>query len=257
MQQRPGPHGDPDELEDLRFLAGYDASRYPRPSVATDVVLLSVRDGQLVTLLLRRPEPPQVGRWSLPGSFVGIKESVDDAAQRVLEHKVGLRGVFIEQLYTFGAVDRDPRTRVISVVHYALVEAARLDAAVTARADGDLCLAALTLDATGPARATGPDGTALELAFDHGEILRVAVERIRGKVAYAPIGFELLPPAFTLTDLRAVHEAILGTPRNKDSFRRTVLGQGLVVPTGQRATGVGHRPPELYRFAGRHGTEAR
>ena len=103
----------------------------------------------------------------------------------------------------------------------------------------------------GPVHALGRDGAPLPLAFDHAEILGVAIKRIRGKLDYAPIGFELLPNSFSLRDLRLVHEGILGRGLNKDSFRRRILDRGLVVPTGERAAGVGHRPPELYRFADR------
>ena len=244
--------------EDGAAPAAYDASRYPRPLVAVDVVLLTVRDGSLRALLGRRTEPPFRGRWALPGAFVGIAESVDAAAACVLTSRVGLDGVFIEQLYTFGAPDRDPRARVISVAYYALVEPSTLEAAVASSDSADLRLARLHVpwpgEAGGPVEALGPTGRPFELAFDHGTILGMAVKRIRGKLDYAPIGFELLQPAFSLRELRRVHEAVLARPLNKDSFRRRMLDRRLVVPTGRRATGVGHRPPELYRFADRPGT---
>ena len=242
---------DPRDLDELAFLASYDASAYPHPSVAVDVVLLTVADGGIRTLLLRRSRQPQQGRWALPGGFVLMEESLDHAARRVVAAKAGVEDVFIEQLYTFGEPRRDSRTRVISVVYYALVDAERLDAAVLNRADAGLALAALVcpLDREdGDLEALGADGATLPLAFDHAQILAAAVERIRGKLDYAPLGFELLPGTFTLRDLRLVHEAILGHPLNKDSFRRKMLDRGLLVATGERLAGVGHRPPELYRF---------
>lgn len=239
--------------EEPAFLAQYDASLFPRPSVAVDVVLLTVRDGGLWAILARRHEHPHRGRWALPGSFLHIDESLDAAAARVLESKVGLTGIFTEQLYTFGAPGRDPRTRVVAVAYYALVEPAKLDRAVAARKDAELRLAPLRVawpgETGGPVQALDHQDHELPLAFDHAEILGTAVKRIRGKLDYAPIGFELLSDAFSLRDLRLVHEAILGRALNKDSFRRRILERGLVVPTGQRAAGVGHRPPELYRFA--------
>jgi 8-oxo-dGTP diphosphatase len=180
-----------------------------------------------------------------------MEESLDDAARRMVAAKAGLEDVFIEQLYTFGEPGRDSRTRVISVVYYALVDAERLDATVVNRAEAGLALADLVCPADGEGRdleALGADGAALPLAFDHAQILATAVERIRGKLDYAPLGFELLPGTFTLRDLRLVHEAILGHPLNKDSFRRKMLDRGLLVATGERLAGVGHRPPELYRF---------
>jgi 8-oxo-dGTP diphosphatase len=244
--------------EERAFLAAYDASRYPRPSVAVDVVLLTVRDGNVWTVLRRRDEQPAKGRWALPGGFVGLAESLDEAAMRVLAAKVGLHDVFTEQLYTFGSPGRDPRTRVISVAYYALIEPTVLARAVEASHEAGLRLVRLVVpwrgEAGGPVSALDEQGAPLDPAFDHAEILGVAVKRIRGKLDYTPIGFELLPTAFSLRDLRLVHEAILGRAINKDSFRRRILDRGLVVATGERATDVGHRPPELYRFADRSAT---
>jgi 8-oxo-dGTP diphosphatase len=230
--------------EEIEFLAGYDASRYPRPSVAVDVVLLTVRDGALLTLLYRRVEHPELDRWSLPGGFVGIDESLEDAAVRTLEAKAGVRDVFLEQLFTFGAPDRDPRTRVVAVVYYALVPDR-----VFAMATGRVCRLHVPWqgEVGGPVEAIDDDGGPLPLAFDHREILGTAVQRIRGKLAWVPIAFELLPPTFTLLEVRRVHEAILGRPLNKDSFRKTLLASGHIEPTGDRQTGVGHRPAALYR----------
>ncbi len=245
-----------DRNDERTFLAAYDVSRYARPSVTVDVVLLTVNDGGLWTLLGRRTGHPARDRWALLGGFVGIDESLDDAADRVLREKAGLDSVFTEQLYTFGSPGRDPRTRVISVAYYALVEPGTLQRAVDARHDDRLCIARLGTSATDgadgagrPTQALDTNGAPLPLAFDHADIVATAVRRIRGKLDYAPIGFELLPPDFSLRDLRLVHEAILGRPLNKDSFRRRMLDQRLVVATGQRVAGVGHRPPELYRFA--------
>jgi 8-oxo-dGTP diphosphatase len=241
---------DRSDADEIAFLAAYDAARYPRPSVTVDVVLLTVRDDALWALLGRRRVPPARDRWALPGGFVGIDEALDAAAIRVLSEKAGLRDVFIEQLFTFGAPDRDPRTRVISVAYYALVDPERLAGAVASFASDRLSIARLEVDdVAGPATALADDGSGLTLAFDHAEIVATAVRRIRGKLDYAPIGFELLPAAFSLRDLRLVHEAILGRSLNKDSFRRKIIDRGLVVATGQRAVGVGHRPPELYAFA--------
>ena len=242
-------HGqqDPDEAQ---YLASYDAGKYPHPSLAVDVVLLTVADDGLRTLLIQRTEQPQLGRWAIPGGFVRMDESLDDAAQRVLATKVGLEDAFTEQLYTFGEPGRDPRTRVISVTYYALVAIGRLEAIAATRPELGVILAAVETDKnTGATRALDANGAPVPLAFDHDQILSAAIARIRGKLDYAPIGFELLPDTFTLLDLRRVHEAILGRPLNKDSFRRKVLDRGLVEATGRRATGLGHRPPELYCFA--------
>ena len=237
---------------DEAFLEAYDPTSYPRPSVAVDVALLTIREGSLWTIVTRRGERPWRGRWALPGVFVGLDEGLDTAAARALRTKVGLTGVFTEQLYTFGDPRRDPRTRVISVAYYALVEPTALDAPAR---HPDAFRARVRVpwpgETGGPVDIVDDDDATLPVAFDHAEILGMAVKRIRGKLDYAPIGFELLPARFSLRDLRLVHEAVLGRRLNKDSFRRRVLDRGLVVPTGERAAGVGHRPPELYRFAER------
>lgn len=227
------------------FLDSYDPDLFPHPSVAVDVALLTVKGGALGALLLERGEPPQQGRWALPGGFVALDEGLDEAARRVLEAKTGLRAVFLEQLYTFGAVDRDPRTRVITVAYYSLVAAERL---------AGLPLAELHIPWDGErpapvfARVAGEERP---LAFDHADILGTAVARIRGKLDYAPIGFQLLPEQFTLRELQEVHETVLGRPLNKNAFRRRMLASRQLTATGERERGTRFRPAELYRFAAR------
>ncbi len=239
--------------EEARFLASYDPSDYERLSVAVDVALVSAFDGGLFTLLTRRHEHPHKGGWALPGGFVRPDESLDDAAARVLREKGGLSSVFLEQLYTFGAPTRDPRTRVVSVAYYALVERRRFEG--TGNLGGDVSTPRLRVpwpgETGGRVDALDATGRALPLAFDHGEILGMAVKRLRGKLDYAPVGFELLGDTFTLLELQRVHEAVLGQRVNKDSFRRRMLGTGSLRATGRSQTGVDHRPAELYRFARR------
>jgi 8-oxo-dGTP diphosphatase len=239
--------------DEQAFLAAYDAALYAHPSVTVDVALVTVDGGCLRAILAPRDEHPHRGRWALPGSFVRMDESLDAAAARVLTTKVGLSGIFLEQLYTFGAPNRDPRTRVITVAYYALVDARRLgrqSLGSEAMPGGKL----VTLEVPwqgekgGPIRAQDDAGHPLPLAFDHAEILGLVVQRLRGKLDYAPIGFELLPQQFTLRQLQEIHETILGRTLNKDSFRRRLLASGLIVPTAKLEQDVGHRPAELYRF---------
>ena len=248
-----GAAGEAPLTDEARFLAAYDAEEYERLSVAVDVVLVSAFEGDLSTLLIRRREHPHRDRWSLPGGFVRTDESLDAAAARVLSQKAGLGGVFLEQLYTFGDPGRDPRTRVVSVAYYALVEKGRF-VACAARGN-DVSTPRLQVpwpgEEGGPVHAIGPDGRPLTLAFDHESILGVAVKRLRGKLDYAPIGFQLLGDTFTLFELQRVHETVLGRRLNKDSFRRRMLGTGQLKPTGKNQTGTTHRPAELYRFARR------
>ena len=232
------------------FLDSYDPAQFERPSVTVDVVLLTPMEGHLHTLLIRRPVHPFKGLWSLPGGFVHMEESLDEAAERVLQAKTGLNKVFLEQLYTFGSPQRDPRTRVISVAYYALVDPKRFADISLAREDS--LLARISPAGTaGPHAAVsckGPDNQALELAFDHAEILAASIQRIGGKIDYTPIGFELLPKAFTLYQLQKVHEIVLGRSLNKDSFRRRMLAGGQLEATGEIQQDVDHRPATLYRF---------
>ncbi len=243
------------------FLESYDAGAFEHPSVTVDVVLLIAAKDALWTLLVERREHPCRGCWALPGGFVGLEESLDAAAARVLAAKAGLEGLFLEQLYTFGRPDRDPRTRVITVAYYALVAGERLvgkdrewQAAPEARQRNKGELARIVVpwqgETGGAAAVTDAGGEPLELAFDHAEILGTAVQRLRGKLDYSPIAFQLLPEAFTLRQLQAVHETILGRSLNKDSFRRRLLASGSLEATGEKERQVGYRPAALYRFTG-------
>jgi 8-oxo-dGTP diphosphatase len=232
---------------EAEFLDDYAAERFDRPSVAVDVALVTVVDDALHVAVVQRDQHPDRGRWQLPGGFVRIDESLEAAAARVLQEKAGITDVYTEQLYTFGEVERDPRTRVITVAYYALVEPDRL----TGTGDGRLA----RIDVPWRGETGGPvtlvrRGVALEPAFDHDHIIGMAVRRLRGKLDYTPVGYELLPPEFTLFELQRIHEAILGVAVNKDSFRRRMLASGELAATGRRQTDVGHRPAALYRHVG-------
>jgi 8-oxo-dGTP diphosphatase len=241
-----------DKAGEASFLAAYDPSAFERPSLTVDVALISVVGDQLGTLLLRREAHPYAGLAALPGGFVAMAESLDAAAERVLRDKAGIEGVFLEQLYTFGAPERDPRTRVVSVAYYALVDGRAFAAIDTGGPAIDARLDVPWEGETGgPVDAIDPDGLPLELAFDHADILGMAVKRIRGKLDYTPIGFQLLPDRFTLRQLQVVHEVVLGRPLNKDSFRRRMLASGQLEATGERQAEVDHRPAALYRFGRR------
>jgi 8-oxo-dGTP diphosphatase len=225
--------------------AAADLAAYDRPSVAVDVVLLTVVEDRLAVLLIRRPGDEG---WALPGGFVRIDEPLEAAVRRVLADKAHLPGLFLEQLYTFGVPGRDPRGRVISVAYYGLAPLERLQEALAESAD--LALATVEVawagETGGPAGVRLPDGATPPLAFDHADILGAAVKRLRGKLDYAPVGLELLPARFPLRDLQAVHEAILGVRLAKPAFRRKVLDRGWLQPTGLREAASAFRPAELY-----------
>ena len=206
---------------------------YPRPALTVDCVVFGLDDEDLKVLLVRRDLPPFEGRWALPGGFVRMEESVDDAARRELREETGISDVYLEQLYTFGDVNRDPRGRVVSVAYYALVNLAdhRVQAATDAR------------DAAWFGVSDVPS-----LSFDHDKILGAASQRLKGKVRYEPIGFELLPPKFTLSQLQRLYETVLERPLDKRNFRKKILSMGVLVETDEIQQDVAHRAARLYRF---------
>ncbi len=198
-----------------------------------DCVVFGFDEGELKVLLIQRALEPFKGRWALPGGFVHVDETTDDAARRELTEEAGLKGGFLEQLYTFGELGRDPRERVVSVAHYALVKLSGHRAkAATDAADAEWF----------------PISNAPKLAFDHAEILALALARLKAKVRYQPIGFELLPPKFTLSELQHLYEAVLETDLDKRNFRKKVLGFGLLVPLKETRMAGRHRPAQLFRF---------
>jgi 8-oxo-dGTP diphosphatase len=240
--RRPKANSQPNDEQ--QFLQAYDSSHFEKPSVTTDVVILTVHESSLKVLLVRRTEHPFKDTWSLPGGFVGIKESLDNAASRVLDQKGNLKDVFLEQLYTFGSVKRDPRMRIISVSYYALVEFGSVQENITR---GLFEIKVPWKGETGGEVMISDNAKKLHpLAFDHAEIIGTAVKRIRGKLEYAPLGFELLPKRFTLRQLQDIHETILGRSLNKDSFRRKMLASGMLKATGKLEEGKDFRPAELY-----------
>ena len=242
-------------MTEADFLNSYEPAAYERPSVTVDLVLTSIIDGQLSALLQRRGEEPQKDCWALPGGFVGIDEGLDEAARRVLAQKAHMSDAYLEQLYTFGTPNRDPRMRVITISYFALLSADQFSEAL--KSGTDLTLAKLIIpwagETGGTVAACNEDDQELPLAFDHAKILGHAVKRLRGKLDYSRIGFALLPELFTLRQLQDVREAILGTRFNKPAFRRRLLDKGWIEGTGVRETGASFRPAELYRLKQKRG----
>jgi 8-oxo-dGTP diphosphatase len=206
---------------------------YPRAALTVDCVVFGFDEAELKVLLIRRGLAPFKDKWALPGGFVRVEETVDEAARRELAEETNLKNVFLEQLYTFGEVKRDPRERVVSVAYYSLVKLAEHPA--TGASDA--------ADAAWFPVAKPPG-----LAFDHAEILRVAAERLRGKVRYEPIGFELLPEKFTLSQLQHLYEAVLQADLDKRNFRKKILSMGLLIPLDEQVRTGAHRPAQLFRF---------
>lgn len=207
--------------------------RHPRPALTVDCVVFGLDEGDLKLLLVERDMEPFAGRWALPGGFVHVDESLEAAARRELAEETGITELYLEQLYTFGDVGRDPRERVVTVAYYALVKLSdyHVRKATDARQAQWFPVAKLP-----------------ELAFDHAKIVRVALDRLKGKVRYEPIGFELLPRKFTLSQLQTLYETVLERPLDKRNFRKKILGMDLLVELEEFQQGVPHRAARLYAF---------
>jgi len=214
--------------------------RYPHPAVTVDTVLIAFLQGALQLLLVQRRGEPFRGHWALPGGFVEIDEALEDAAARELAEETGATGVQLEQLQTFGAPDRDPRERVISVVYLALLAQDRV-AQLALSAEGNPASDAAAVR-WWPLESLPP------LAFDHAAIVACARQRLRWKLERLSATCELLPAAFTLSQMQRLCECIQGEPLDKRNFRRRVLEQGLLEETGDQLRGV-HRPARLFRFS--------
>jgi 8-oxo-dGTP diphosphatase len=208
---------------------------YERPAVAVDCVIfgLDLDEEALRVMLIERDLKPFRGMWAIPGGFVRKGESLEGAARRELKEETGIKAVFLEQLYTFGDPGRDPRGWVVSVAYYALVSP-----------DKHLILAS-----TDARRARWfPVNRLPRLAFDHARILETALNRVRGKLTYAPIGFELLPEKFTIKQLQKVYEIVLGRRIDNRNFRKKIFGMDLLRELGEIQRGVAHRAARLYKF---------
>jgi 8-oxo-dGTP diphosphatase len=205
---------------------------YPHPAVTVDIVVVTIHDNALKVLLIRRAQEPYAGMWALPGGFVEIDESLRRAAWRELREETGVSASFLEQLGAFGHPDRDPRERVITVVYYALVPHERL----RVRAGSDAAEARLFSFEELP-----------ELAFDHAKILRRTQGRLRDKIEDPVIALQLVPKAFTLTELQRAHEFLLGRELDKRNFRKKLLALDVIEATGETKRSGPYRPARLYR----------
>jgi 8-oxo-dGTP diphosphatase len=218
----------------------YDPSRYERPSVTVDVVIFTLQERELHVLLVKRKHWPHEGRWALPGGFINMDESLEQAARRELEEETGVRDIYLEQLYTFGEPRRDPRTRVISIAYIALVSADKQ----TLRAS----------DESTDVRWFSLQKLPGTLAFDHDLILATGLDRLRSKLEYTTLAFQLLPEVFSILELKHIYEQILGEELDKGNFYRKIKDANVLEDTGMRREGRG-RPTTLYRFRRNRGDE--
>ncbi len=283
-------------LTEEQFLAAYDASKFERPSVTVDMLIFTVTDEEkknyrklpekvLRLLMIKRGDHPCLGQWALPGGFVQMDESLDEAARRELKEETNIDHIYMEQLYTWGAVERDPRTRVISASYMSLVDSSTLDIKASDDADDakwftvccslyqeqktvtakgyvlqrvfklnlsneeDTLWASIKVVKTVEGKVTKVEREILEskgIAFDHAKIIEYGIERLHSKVEYTDIAFNLMPERFTLTELQQVYEVILGTELLKANFRRKIAD--MVIETNEYTKDAGHRPSKLFRF---------
>jgi len=202
--------------------------------IAVDTVIFTIKDDKLQVLLIKmKKEGPYIGSWAMPGGLVLPKESIDDAAERHLKDKTGLKDVYLEQLYTFGDVDRDPFGRVVSVAYVALTSISGLNLKTTERYADVSWFSVNKLP---------------QLAYDHKEIIKYAVNRLCAKLEYTNVVYSLLPVEFTLSELQKTYEIILDKELDKRNFRKKILSLYLVEKIGKKTIGGAHRPADLYRF---------
>jgi len=216
-------------MTDNEFLKQYDSSVYDKPSVAVDLLVFTISDDRLKILLTKRDQHPFMGMPALPGVFVRMDETLDEAAGRGAMDKAGVRDIYFEQLYTWSDIDRDPRMRIISVSYISFTNADRLENISSGSALYDV--EDILSDET-------------QLAFDHKKMIRYGRERIRNKVGYSDIAFEFIPEKFTLPQLQRVYEILLGKKLYKANFRKQISSR--ISETDEMITGNAHRPSRVY-----------
>jgi 8-oxo-dGTP diphosphatase len=207
---------------------------YPRPALTVDCIVFGLDAQQeLKVMLIQRNIPAFLGQWAIPGGFVRIDETLEEAALRELQEETGIHHIFLEQLYTFGDLGRDPRDRTVTVAYFALINLVeqKIQASTDARAAEWFAISNIP-----------------QLAFDHNQILQIAIARLRSKIRYEPIGFELLPQNFSLSQLQRLYETVLDRPLDKRNFRKKILGMDLLIDTGKVEHNVAHRAAKLYQF---------
>ena len=252
-----------DKLTEEEFLKQYDADVYKKPSVTVDMLIFTIMDKEesnyrklpeksLKILMVKRKNHPFIGKWALPGGFVSIDESLDDAAARVLKNETNVNNVYMEQLYTWGDVDRDKRTRVISVSYLALVDSSALSL-IPGNDEEDARWFTVSYKVIEDNKIelklnnNDEELSSNSIAFDHGKIIEYAIDRLKNKISYTDIALNLMPELFTLTELQQVYQLIEGREILAAAFRRKI--SNMVIETNEYTKDVGHRPSKLYKKA--------
>lgn len=263
------------------FLKEYDSSKFEKLSMTVDTLIFSVADEEVGNyrklpekkfsiLLVKRDNYPFKDKWCLPGGFIGIQETLEDAAKRILKHETNLQDIYMEQLYTFGAVDRDPRMRVVSVSYIALVDKNRLKDHLSDNASWfqmniledkeeiqvqfDNGIENFSIKIKKVLKSPTSDRYEYvvtkndKLAFDHAKVIVSGIYRLKNKIEYTDIVFNMMPEYFTLGELQQVYEVILDKKLLDPAFRRIIANK--VIKTDKVQTGGGHRPSALFKYRG-------
>lgn len=220
-------------MEEQIFLQNYNSKEYEKPSVTVDLLIFTIEKDELKVLLIKRAEHPYLGRLALPGVFVHLEESVDEAAQRALYEETTLHDIYLEQLYTFGDLNRDPRMRVISIAYMAFIPQGKFYPAAGKRVSeiGWFSVNEIAKE---------------DLGFDHNQIVRCAIDRIKNKAMYTNIIFQLMPKEFTLSNLQKAYETVLEKSLYKANFRKKIMP--MVRETGAMSSGNNYRPSKYYEY---------
>lgn len=215
-------------------MKNYDPKTFDRPSVTVDALVFTIEGGILKVALVKRAGEPFKDYWALPGGFIDMKETLEEAVRRKLSLKAGYDNLYLEQLATFGDPKRDPRTRVITVVYFALTSSDNFRS--------------VTSESVSDSQLFDVKKLPPKLAFDHKEIIQFGLKRLKNKIQYSNIAYGLLPVEFTLTELQKIYETILGKTIDKRNFRKKMLATKLLTSTKKKRVELAHRPAELFKF---------
>lgn len=237
-----------ENVEEANFLKNYNPDKYQKPSVTVDILIFRLVNDSVDILLIKRKKPPYKEFWAFPGGFVNINESLEDAAKRELLEETNVKNVFLEQLYTFGDVERDPRMRVISVSYMALLNENDIEKFNEKAGDDAKELQWFNINEL----LNGIEDNSIKLAFDHEKIFKLAIERLRGKIDYTNIAFQLLPKEFSMLELQNVYEQILNKKLYTPNFRRNMAKKVKETGNYEQRMNISNKPTrkiKLFKYS--------
>lgn len=237
-----------ENVEEANFLKNYNPDKYQKPSVTVDILIFRLVNDSVDILLIKRKKPPYKEFWAFPGGFVNIDESLEDAAKRELLEETNVKNVYLEQLYTFGDVERDPRMRVISVSYMALLNENDIEKFNEKAGDDAKELQWFNINEL----LNGIEDNSIKLAFDHEKIFKLAIERLRGKIDYTNIAFQLLPKEFSMLELQNVYEQILNKKLYTPNFRRNMAKKVKETGNYEQRMNISNKPTrkiKLFKYS--------